>query len=430
MKRLFEIPECRIEKSILQIQFKPIYQSILNFKSVCLVSVLAIVSMAQSQNTTNYSGQLDVLNYLNITEENQKVIDEIIGLEKEINLSNCDIAALKLQIDELSKIKNLSSEYDGVKVKAEKKIEKNHEIISFMKSDIEEYKSVCNKLLYNLYSTEIEKEFKHKKIYSDIDINNYRNQAENLKTRAIYIDLIQESELPNQQIFDSLVQMNRYFELAIENQRAALALCYKIEIPCMASAKVINDKPTTKIVPLDYSTLAVANEEEVIVEDFDFLHAENTETVLSVTESTPTVAIIDSLECSKDELKVSLIDIQKICNITIDSMLMNKTQSLVFKIQIGAFVNKVDEKEFKGLSPLVVEQSLNGYDKVMVGVFKSYKAALQTCEVIKKTGDYKDAFVVAYYQKQRISIKQALELMDDTSEKDAYISFKSTGKIQ
>lgn len=81
---------------------------------------------------------------------------------------------------------------------------------------------------------------------------------------------------------------------------------------------------------------------------------------------------------------------------------------LVYRIQLGAFQNDIPENTFGGLSPLSREQ-VGASTKYYVGYFKSIKDAREALKDVKGYG-YPDAFIVSYYQSEKISIQKAREI--------------------
>ena len=78
---------------------------------------------------------------------------------------------------------------------------------------------------------------------------------------------------------------------------------------------------------------------------------------------------------------------------------------LVYKIQIGVYKNPVSPGLFKGLTP-VFEEIFAGGIRYSAGAFAHFIDAQQAKEYIKNMG-LADAFVIAYYKGQRISIADA-----------------------
>lgn len=81
---------------------------------------------------------------------------------------------------------------------------------------------------------------------------------------------------------------------------------------------------------------------------------------------------------------------------------------LVFKVQIGAFKAPLPNNTFKGLSPVIGQTTPNGYIRYMAGNFEKYESANAVKNDLRNLG-YSDAFVVAYYNGQRINLNEATE---------------------
>ena len=79
-----------------------------------------------------------------------------------------------------------------------------------------------------------------------------------------------------------------------------------------------------------------------------------------------------------------------------------------FKVQIGAFEKSKALPELPKTKSLVIEET-KGYWKVLIGDFRSYKAAKQLRSQLKTSG-IKDAWIVTYKDGQRISLNELEEL--------------------
>ena len=84
---------------------------------------------------------------------------------------------------------------------------------------------------------------------------------------------------------------------------------------------------------------------------------------------------------------------------------------LVFRVQIGAFRSLLPNNAFKGLSPLNGERTPSGYFRYTAGNFNKIENANAVKNDLRGLG-YSDAFVVAYYNGKRISVNEALDLMN------------------
>lgn len=84
---------------------------------------------------------------------------------------------------------------------------------------------------------------------------------------------------------------------------------------------------------------------------------------------------------------------------------------LVFRVQIGAFRTRLPNNAFRGLSPLNGETAGNGYIRYTAGNFNKIENANAVKNDLRKLG-YSDAFVVVYYNGRRITLAEALEIMN------------------
>jgi len=83
---------------------------------------------------------------------------------------------------------------------------------------------------------------------------------------------------------------------------------------------------------------------------------------------------------------------------------------LIFRVQIGAFRNKLPNNTFKGLSPLNAETTTNGYYRYTAGNFNKFELANAVKNDLRSLG-YSDAFVVGFYNGKRIPLSEALDIL-------------------
>jgi hypothetical protein len=86
------------------------------------------------------------------------------------------------------------------------------------------------------------------------------------------------------------------------------------------------------------------------------------------------------------------------------------SSGLVYRIQLAAYAAKVSDDAFRGLSPISCE-SVQGKNvtRYFVGYFSGITEARKALESVKKYG-YPDAFLVSYYNKEKITIEKAREI--------------------
>ena len=82
-------------------------------------------------------------------------------------------------------------------------------------------------------------------------------------------------------------------------------------------------------------------------------------------------------------------------------------EGLVYKVQVGAFRNPLAPEYYDKFAPVSAQVIQTGVTRYMVGYFTNFVPADDAKTEIRGLGDYKDAFVVAYLNGERISISKA-----------------------
>lgn len=85
---------------------------------------------------------------------------------------------------------------------------------------------------------------------------------------------------------------------------------------------------------------------------------------------------------------------------------------LVFRVQIGAFKTQLPNNAFKGLSPLNGETTTNGYFRYTAGNFNRIENANAVKNDLRNLG-YRDAFVVVYFNGKRITLAEAVAMLNN-----------------
>ncbi len=147
--------------------------------------------------------------------------------------------------------------------------------------------------------------------------------------------------------------------------------------------------------------------------------ANNTKTpATKPTKKTPAVAAVKTPKATtpktKGIVKVEGLEVTKgnayndANPIPIDGAMEN---GLTFRVQIGAFKTRLPNNAFKGLSPLNGETTPTGYIRYTAGNFNKLENANAVKNDLRRLG-YSDAFVVVYYNGKRITLGEALAIMD------------------
>ena len=82
---------------------------------------------------------------------------------------------------------------------------------------------------------------------------------------------------------------------------------------------------------------------------------------------------------------------------------------VIYKIQLGAFSKPLAVNAFKGLTPISGEKMDNGATKYYAGLFSKFIDADDALRKVREYG-YKDAFIVAFYNRKIINIGRARQL--------------------
>jgi cell division septation protein DedD len=85
-------------------------------------------------------------------------------------------------------------------------------------------------------------------------------------------------------------------------------------------------------------------------------------------------------------------------------------EGLIFKVQIGAFRNPIPQDLYKGFAPISGIKANNGLTRYYAGYFNEFTDADFAKERVRERG-YKDAFVVAFFNGERIPIFQAINIL-------------------
>ncbi len=228
-------------------------------------------------------------------------------------------------------------------------------------------------------------------------------------------------------------QAKQYTELAISNQRKAMKLL-KTEAIIANNEKENNAIDKTDIAKESNNTNAsksVNNKNKIEVTakttianiELDKLYLVNTEdlTPKQTTEYKIRKAdIVGVYITDKKESKEEFYSESKRIKVN-----PKNPMGLIYKVQIGAFKKEIPQNTFKGIKPVCAEVISNSaYTRYLAGLFVNYDDANVAKSTIRSVG-YRDAFIVAYYNGQRMSVAAARRIIDNG---DAYTDTKLASK--
>lgn len=89
-------------------------------------------------------------------------------------------------------------------------------------------------------------------------------------------------------------------------------------------------------------------------------------------------------------------------------------KGLIFKVQVGAFRNPIPQDLFQGFAPVSAEKVRDDITRYRVGYFKTYQDANQAKNQIRGlSSSYRDAFVVAINNGERINLSEARAILSN-----------------
>lgn len=89
-------------------------------------------------------------------------------------------------------------------------------------------------------------------------------------------------------------------------------------------------------------------------------------------------------------------------------------EGLVYKVQVGAFRNAIPQDHFDRFAPVSGESLNNGITRYTVGLFKQFVSADDAKGQVREMG-YSDAFVVAFFNGERIPLYEARSISGEES---------------
>lgn len=103
-------------------------------------------------------------------------------------------------------------------------------------------------------------------------------------------------------------------------------------------------------------------------------------------------------------------------------------KGLIFQVQVGAFRNEIPQDHFGEIVPVMGQKLDNGITRYRAGLFKSYGAATEARDVIRGMG-YRDAFVVAYVDGERLTGAQARDILAQARTAEAEEQPAAAGEV-
>lgn len=322
--------------------------------TLTLVLFLALPISGLAQEFTETEKQ--ILQNLDLNQKEKELLKDINELKIKAEIWISESEKIDNEITELKQICELSENFSDIKNKAKRKINRFLDTKLALLYDAEEFFEMANDLRYTLYknhwheiSGETEKDWKTKAddIFNKAKDIRY-NVYENLDMKDGAGELKKARKIENKAI---LTQLNAYAEN------------FNIDTEYGFFADLNSNETKGKSITEPENATKVKDEENIINKNLVIKTAKNSR-----------YSDLEELENDK----------------------------YLYRVQVGAFLNKVSKDEFHGLYPLTVEKNKSIFTKYLVGRYFSHEAAIKAMNVIKKNTEYKDAFVVAYKNGNRM----------------------------
>jgi len=374
-----------------------------------LISLLFVVLCLQgiSQNNTSqkkYLGNLDMMKFIPLNEDEKDILYEIRLVNEDLEKSKTELSLSERKIIELEHISELSSDFKDIRSKANRKNNKLKNRTVFLKSDIQEFESINNKLIYNIYEHKLSNKAFLQHSQNVKTVRGYIKKAKHSYKIAEKYDLRIDTTSSDLEYIKALAKVNKAYDEAILNQRYAIALCSNLDLavidastPKEENKKLLADKNASKKERKKAKKISKKEDNKSITNNYLASTEENTNPIIKSTSNNTT-----ENHCKK------ITD-----------------ENIVFRIQVGAFINEVKKEKLNGLSPIFIDNSDPIFNKVLIGEHHSYRSAIRALRIIQQTTEYKDAFLVAYCSGKRKPVKKVMEENINEEERMAYISYKN-----
>ncbi|HBS85088.1 MAG: hypothetical protein A2W91_01245 [Bacteroidetes bacterium GWF2_38_335] len=333
---------------------------------ILALSAIFLYNQGLSQNPSfSKSNQYKIITGISLSDEDLYILNQNNEMKNEsvrlLNMANNTF----IEVNQIKEIAFLSKNYNDLHSRALKKAEKLEYIAFTAQFESLEYIELANDLTYNLY----------KKLIDELIIENKSDNKRAAKELIIQSqDLYDKSKNMIEKAYEndtysksiaSLFEAEKAEEKAIQIQEIAISLLigfdYEIEPTWLANLDYSANLSEFNNNKLDQSLLTEFTIKEKAEIDFTYQDEEET-----INENLP-------------EIKNT------------------------YKVQIGAFIGDIDEDAFFGINPITMENTVNGYTKIMVGDYNSVDVARHSLKILKETG-YEDAFVVTYTEGIRVGM--------------------------
>lgn len=258
-----------------------------------------------------------------------------------------------------------------------------------------------NDQLYQIFENEINRFAGHPSGEQRTEIaGRYQKQALQAYQKALEIRNDAKTVIDQEKRYDKVAEANAYELVALENQkRAYAAIAGIMPLPETDARETEKTNLNETVVTEEVVKQEISREEEKSDQEPESFDAPRYTSVqeeygLEIRTNTP----------YSDENPVPLNRILP--------------GGVIYRIQVGAFSHVVRNDFFRALFPVTAETDLNKQlFRYYAGFFKHYTEAENALPLIRQEG-YPDAFIVAHYRSEKITLDRAKELEKEESLSD------------
>ena len=285
----------------------------------------------------------------------------------------------------------------------------------------EDYQQEKLQLAENLNSVDVQK------TASKDEYKNYYNQQKEINELSTQLKAVeQEANAYNELFKQQTIKANSYFNKALEEEDQQKRNEY-INTAKQLKQQAMENKQTSDEIKAEAITLS--NEvkkkkvaQAQVISSLDNKTANDIKSLaLAQNNNTPVSISIEPKEVVSTAFTAPTV-IEK------DIFIVNETttysesnpipvnpphpEGLIFKVQVGAFRRPIPQDLFTGFAPISAEKVRDDITRYRVGYFKNERNANSSKNTIRGLG-YSDAFVVAIYNGERISLTEARNLIEN-----------------
>lgn len=346
----------------------------------------------EANSITNNSAKLGALS--NAEEKETELLakqNEIIGMLRKYDLSYSQPALVVATNPEANISPELKQKYESVLLK------QNTELENISKANVMEYETINEQLPVIL--NEKQKQNKanaDKLITSSKLLNDQANKTNDLKLKK---ELLKQAGKQGQ---EAIVTLNKVYEKDL----------------IAKNTKPVKEKPVKEV-------------KEKPVKEVKEKPVKETSEPVAVIKTKTEPAIKENVASGENQVDLNVKGLEiktgtpySASNpIPLDAKIPD---GLVFRVQVGAFKSPIPNNTFKGLTPVNAQTTPNGFIRYTVGNFEKFEDATGVKNDLRKMG-YSDAFVVVYYNGQRITINEAINIAQKDGKEVIVASNQSAG---